>query len=172
MTLAVANSVASDQAPRPTPLGKGALPSREEAVKVAKQFEGIFVQMLIKDMRESAEALGEGLFGDGAGSSIQSGLFDSMLSDKLAKSGRIGLADALVRDWESKGHVAKDSKKIQAGLRRLGAAQRGEALESLRSAQLTRLIPEDSETGPVDATEQVRVLRSLNTATMKREDER
>ncbi|HMQ23023.1 MAG TPA: rod-binding protein, partial [Planctomycetota bacterium] len=53
------------------------------------------------------EAVGEGMFGEGVGNDIQEGLFDSMLSKRLAESGRIGFADHIVRDWEQRGRIAQ-----------------------------------------------------------------
>ena len=76
------------------------LPSREKAWNAAKRFEGIFVGMLIRDMRKSADSLGDGMFGKAPGSGVQSQLFNRLLSDKMAQSGRIGLAKALMEDWE------------------------------------------------------------------------
>ncbi|MCB9917126.1 MAG: rod-binding protein [Planctomycetes bacterium] len=110
---------------------KMVLPSREEAVRAARQFEAIFVQMLVKDMRENDKVFGEGLFGDGVGSDIHEGLFDTMLSDRLAESGRIGFADHIVRNWEQRGRVAKaDEREPQAPLR---------SLDRIRSMQPTTI---------------------------------
>lgn len=143
-----------------TPLGQeGGLPTRERAVEVAEQFEAIFVQMLVKDMRESNEAFGEGFFVDGAGSSIQTSLFDSMLSEKIAGTGRIGFADALVRDWEAKGHLAdSEGEAAEAeviGIRKLG----GDAppFTQIETATLGKLETRDAD----DDANQERELQTL-----------
>ncbi|TVS18222.1 MAG: hypothetical protein EA424_11345 [Planctomycetaceae bacterium] len=64
-------------------------PAAEEA---AAAFEGLFVTMLLKQMRESLN--GEGLFA-GENSDTLGGLFDLYLGDHIAQSGGFGLARAV-----------------------------------------------------------------------------
>ena len=79
---------------------------RDEAEKAARGLESIFLQMLIKDMRKNASAMGgEGFFGKGVGSGMKEDLFDSMLAERISKTGRIGLADSMLRDWEEAGRI-------------------------------------------------------------------
>lgn len=63
--------------------------------KSAKEFEGFFMDIVMKSMRESAQE--PGIFGD----SNETKLFQSMLDTEYSKmtgdKGRIGLADAIVR---------------------------------------------------------------------------
>ncbi len=91
----------------------GTLPSRKKAWNAAKRFEGIFVGMLIRDMRKSAESLGEGMFGKAPGSGVQSQLFNNLMSDKMAQSGRIGLAKALMEDWERQRLIPKEDSSVR-----------------------------------------------------------
>ncbi|MCA8968245.1 MAG: rod-binding protein [Planctomycetes bacterium] len=125
---------------------KMVLPSREEAVRAARQFEAIFVQMLVKDMRENDKAFGEGLFGDGVGSDIHEGLFDTMLSDRLAESGRIGFADHIVRNWEQRGRVAKADEPVAKdpirSLNRIRAIERDPIQSMTVKPSITSLPPE------------------------------
>ncbi len=97
----------------------GKLPPREKAWQAAKRFEGIFIQMLVRDMRKNAESFGEGMFGKAPGSGVQSQLFNSLLSDKMAQSGRIGLARALMEDWERQRLIPKETLHSPAESKKL-----------------------------------------------------
>ena len=71
--------------------GKAALPA------VAKQFEAIFTQMMLKSMREANASIGSGLGDSEQGDSYRD-LFDHQLSLTLANGGNgIGIAKMLVR---------------------------------------------------------------------------
>jgi flagellar protein FlgJ len=68
---------------------------------VAKQFESIFTQMVLKSMREAN--IGDPLFDSQAGDSWQ-GLADQQLSVTLSQQGHgLGIADMLVRQLGGKG---------------------------------------------------------------------
>jgi len=71
------------------------LASRDDAdIKdVASRFEGLFVSMLLKTMRETMTS-GELFGGDTA--DIWGGVFDQCLGDEMAKSGGLGLIEQLV----------------------------------------------------------------------------
>ena len=75
----------------------GDLPAAGGARNIAqtgKQFEALFLSMLLKEMRQT---LGEdGLFPGDAGD-VQGGLFDLYLGKHMADSGGIGLADSITR---------------------------------------------------------------------------
>ncbi|GEM_PF-4673493 len=95
-------------------------PTRAEAEKAASGLESLFLKMLVHRMRKNAESFGEGLFGKGPGSGIQSSLYDSLLAGRLADSKGTGLKEVLLRDWESKGwipseEVEADEKKEAGG---------------------------------------------------------
>lgn len=132
----------------------GLKPTREEAIAAAKQFEAIFVQMLVKDLRESSKAFGEGLFGKAVGSDIHDGWFDTMMSERLADSGRIGFAESIVRDWGEKGRLADEgsseapSTAIQtyAKVRALNEARTFEALPAADAVRA--LTPSESKHDP------------------------
>ncbi len=61
---------------------------------VAKQFEAIFMQMVLKSMRDAS--MGDGLF-DSEQSGMYRDMFDSQISLSLAEKGGLGIADAMVR---------------------------------------------------------------------------
>ena len=69
---------------------KGALPA------VAKQFESIFTQMMLKSMRDASSAMGEDIMGSQAGDAYRD-MFDHQLSVTLSQGKGIGIADMLVR---------------------------------------------------------------------------
>jgi peptidoglycan hydrolase FlgJ len=68
--------------------------SPETIRAVAKQFESLFSQMLIKSMR--AASLGDGLM-DSEQSDFYQDIFDQQLSVKMSEGRGLGLADMLVR---------------------------------------------------------------------------
>jgi flagellar protein FlgJ len=77
-----------------------------EALKAAaQQFEALFVQMMLKSMREAGNASGgDALFGSDQQELYQD-MYDKQISLELAKGRGIGLADMLVRQLE--GSVAR-----------------------------------------------------------------
>ena len=78
------------------PLKKAASESPEDLEtlrNVAKQFESMFMQMVLKSMRSASQ--GESLF-DSKQSLFYRDMFDKELSVKLSSSGGMGLADLLV----------------------------------------------------------------------------
>lgn len=71
--------------------GKAALPA------VAKQFEALFTQMMLKSMREASDSFGNALGDSDAGKAYRD-LFDQQLSVSLAQGGKgIGIAQMLIR---------------------------------------------------------------------------
>jgi peptidoglycan hydrolase FlgJ len=69
----------------------------------AKQFEGVFLNMMLKSMRDTVPQ-------DGPGNSQQTKMFQGMLDEQYASAlsqGRgLGLADMIVRQFKAKGWVA------------------------------------------------------------------
>jgi Rod binding domain-containing protein len=68
---------------------------------VAKGFEGLFMSLVLKEMRKTLEP--NGLFGKDAGD-VQGGLFDMYMGQHLAQSGSLGLARMLQHQLDSRGH--------------------------------------------------------------------
>lgn len=62
--------------------------------QVAKQFESLFIHMVVKQMRQSS--LGDGLF-DSKQSQMYRDMYDQQLSSNLADKGGLGLAPAIRR---------------------------------------------------------------------------
>jgi len=87
---------------------------QSEIREAAEAFEALFLQTLIKKMRESQ--IETGLFGKGAGAAGYESMFDQMLGERLAAGSPLGIADALEERW--------------AGI----PGKRAQALEALRQA--------------------------------------
>jgi flagellar protein FlgJ len=80
-------------------LRRAARENSPEALKeTAKQFEGLFMNMMMKSMRD-ATASQEGIF-DNQQSKMYTAMLDQQLSQNLASKG-VGLADVLVRQLSS-----------------------------------------------------------------------
>jgi flagellar protein FlgJ len=78
-----------------TSLKKSAKENSPEAIKgVAKQFEAIFINMMLKSMRDASPQ--DGVFNTEQ-NKLYTSMFDQQLSQKLANGKGIGLADVLVR---------------------------------------------------------------------------
>lgn len=69
-------------------------PSPETVRKVAQQFEALFIQMMLKNMRDTG--VGDELFGSDQ-EKLYRDMFDQQLSVNLSEKGALGLADLLVR---------------------------------------------------------------------------
>ncbi|HWL09051.1 MAG TPA: rod-binding protein [Planctomicrobium sp.] len=64
-------------------------------VEMAKQFESLFVSMLIKEMRQSSGSE-EGMF-PGDSSDTYGGIFDMYMGQHIAEGGGIGLSEMIAR---------------------------------------------------------------------------
>jgi peptidoglycan hydrolase FlgJ len=73
----------------------------QEALKsAAKQFEAVFMQMLLKSMRDAVPE--SGLLGGGSEEKMFTGMFDQELSQRLAGRG-LGIADMIVKQLSRPG---------------------------------------------------------------------
>lgn len=83
-----------------------------EIAGAAQQFEQIFAQMLISNMRQTASfGGGEGLFGDGPGADTYTQWFDTLMSEHLGGAGGIGLRKKLIEEWDRPNLVPPTMKK-------------------------------------------------------------
>jgi flagellar protein FlgJ len=83
--------------------------------KVAGQFEALFIQMMLKSMRDAS--LGEGLMDSEHVKTYQS-LFDQQIALDLSKRSSLGLADMMVRQLSPKDsavHAAQDEQQTIVG---------------------------------------------------------
>ncbi|MDF2181825.1 flagellar assembly peptidoglycan hydrolase FlgJ [Neptuniibacter sp. CAU 1671] len=77
-----------------------ALTDKQEGLRLAaEQFEQLFMNMLLRSMREANAAFGEGNFMNSSQTEFYQGMFDNQLALEIssAKGKGIGLADVLVR---------------------------------------------------------------------------
>jgi flagellar protein FlgJ len=68
--------------------------------EVAKQFESLFTQMLLKSMRDANKSFGESMFGSEQTEFYQD-MFDNQMAMHLAQGRGLGLADMLVRQLQT-----------------------------------------------------------------------
>jgi len=63
--------------------------------KTAEQFEALFLQMMLKSMREASVIEGEGLF-DSQNTRFYQEMFDQQIAMEMAKKRQVGLSDFIV----------------------------------------------------------------------------
>lgn len=106
-------------------LRAGAREQSPEALReAARQFEALFIHMMLKNVRETG--FGDGVFDSEQGKLYQ-GMFDQQVAMNMAQGGGLGLADLLVRQLggmpeEAVADMAR-SASIYAGV---ASAGRGE----------------------------------------------
>ncbi|MDP3686856.1 MAG: rod-binding protein, partial [Sulfurimicrobium sp.] len=86
----------------------------------AQQFEALFLNMMLKSMREATPQ--DGLFDD-SNTRLYTGMLDSQLAQSLSKGKGIGLADMLVRQMQIQGVIpnnlqANDDKAASGKIER------------------------------------------------------
>jgi Rod binding domain-containing protein len=90
---------------------------RASALKLAHQFEELFVQQMVGSLRQASQIGGEesGMFGSGPGSDTYAQWFDQNLAQQVARGGNLGIADLLMRDFERNGEIPKAPKAMPKG---------------------------------------------------------
>ncbi|MEN6586980.1 MAG: flagellar assembly peptidoglycan hydrolase FlgJ [Sulfuricella sp.] len=83
----------------------------------AQQFEALFLNMMLKSMREATPK--EGLF-DNSNTELYTGMLDSQLAQSMSKGKGIGLADMMLRQMKLQGVIPPDpvtpgDKKVPSG---------------------------------------------------------
>lgn len=82
--------------------------------EVASQFEALFVQTLLKEMREAS--LGDPLFGSSNEHKTYTEMFDQQLATELASHQGFGIADALVRQLAGVEPATVNAGEVARGL--------------------------------------------------------
>jgi len=72
--------------------------NREDLHKVASAFEGVFINMLLKEMRNTVDST-EGVLPVSSERRIFQEMLDERISDRMAERGALGLAEAIVRAY-------------------------------------------------------------------------
>ncbi|WP_438461820.1 flagellar assembly peptidoglycan hydrolase FlgJ [Marinomonas sp. PE14-40] len=70
--------------------------------KVAQEFESIFINMMLKNMRQANETIGSDLFSSNESKQYQE-MLDSQMAQSMSKAGGMGIADALIRQFQGQG---------------------------------------------------------------------
>ncbi len=143
-------------------LGKLRAQARQDetqAVKeTAQQFEAMFIQMVMKSMRETVE---KDELSQSNGQETFEGMFDREVAHQMAKRGSFGLADMLVKDHERRSQMVSTADALQAreaappalrplhapstGLPLTDRASQGLPLPAARA--LKALLPPDADAG-------------------------
>jgi Rod binding domain-containing protein len=112
-------SIARPAAPAATlgdlDLERGRLSAPEAATAV----EGLFVSMLVAEMKKTLQS--GGFFGDGPGSDVFDGMFERLMGEEIAKKGGFGLA-AFVTEHAKAPPDERQEKDSGADHERTGAA--------------------------------------------------
>jgi len=80
----------------------------------AKQFESLFLNQLLKTMRDAQRGDGEGLF-DSNESRMYTGLLDEQLANRIANGRGIGMADMVIAQIDRSRAFAKAAEQAAAG---------------------------------------------------------
>ena len=84
----------------------------DEAAHLGKEFESLFLSLMLKEMRNSFESSEGGLFGSGDSSDTFGGMFDMFMGQHLSESSPLGIADAVERFTRQQLNV--DDESVQA----------------------------------------------------------
>ena len=95
--------------------------------QVARQFEGVFLQMMLKSMRDAS--FGDPLF-DNDNSDLYRDMFDKQISLNMSEQKGVGLAEALVRQMRSfvPAAAAVNDMPSETAIKPLGAANSAQVL--------------------------------------------
>jgi len=108
--------------------GKARAEDPQAIEAAARQFESLFLNQLLKSMREAQKGDGEGIF-DSNESKMFTGLLDEQLANRIANGRGIGLADMVIAQIErARGNApvapgpAPEAANAPAGASAAGAA--------------------------------------------------
>jgi flagellar protein FlgJ len=80
--------------------------------ETAQQFEALFIQMMLKSMREANNVMKSDLVESQAAETFE-GMYDKEMSVQMAKRNTMGLADMLVRQLGPKDKVADTAEQLK-----------------------------------------------------------
>jgi soluble lytic murein transglycosylase len=114
--------------------GSGVAPAREQQLAMAaEQFEALFLQQILKQMRKASDVLGAGNPMRSRELDTMRDLYDEVLAETLANKRQVGLADMLVRQLSGDGQALElERASEQARLAALPARSPSQS-EPLRS---------------------------------------
>lgn len=79
--------------------------------EIAKQFESMMVQMMMKSMRSANEVFAEGNFLSSHEGDMYQDMFDDQMSLSLSQGRGLGIADVMVRQLQSRFGVSEETKE-------------------------------------------------------------
>lgn len=97
----------------------------------AKQFESLFLNQLLKSMREAQKGDGEGLF-DSNESRMYIGLLDEQLANRIANGRGIGLADTVIAQIDRSRAIAKAAEQAAGVAPAAAEIKNGQAMPIIR----------------------------------------
>ncbi len=119
--------------------------SDEALVAVAKQFESIFVNMMLKSMRDTNAVFEEDNFMHSSESNFYRDMMDNQLGVSLSEGRGIGLADVLVRQLKHNASLQRGASGVDAEAAAQKAAEVSEkGLDRLDQIQFLRRLQEAS----------------------------
>jgi len=113
---------------------------RKKALETAQQFEQMLVRQLVSSLRSTAKMGGEegGMFGSEPGADTYTDWFDEHVAKDVSEHGRIGVADALMEEFD----------RVKRGRKTLGE----KALDEVDAKQLAAPRMPVRLEGGIDAT--------------------
>jgi soluble lytic murein transglycosylase-like protein len=104
----------------------------EELQKAANDFEAIFVNLMLKTMRQTI--VKSGLLDSGLGGEVMESMFDQELSRKIAASSNLGIAESLVRHLSD---TQQKTPEASGGLLQLRELRQQQAHPALPTSSIT-----------------------------------
>ena len=103
-----------------------------EAIQAAaKQFESLFLNQLLKSMRDAQKGDGEGLF-DSNESRMYTGLLDEQLANRIANGPGIGMADMVISQIDRSRAMARAAEQAAGAAPAVGEVKNGQAMPIIR----------------------------------------
>ena len=93
----------------------------------AEQFEALFIQMILKSMREASSAMKSDLLHNNAQETFE-GMYDKEISMQMAKRNALGFADVVVKNLSQQKSVPSTTELLQ--LRQTSTIQNGMPLNA------------------------------------------
>ena len=95
--------------------------------ETAQQFEALFIQMMLKSMREASSVMKSDLMHNNAQETFE-GMYDKEISMQMAKRNALGFADVVVKNLSQQKSVPSTSELLQ--LRQTSTIQNGMPLNA------------------------------------------
>ena len=84
----------------------------ETAREVGNQFEAMFVQLMLKSMRDASEPLKSKLFDTKHIDTFEE-MYHGELAQEIAKTGPLGIGEWLIRRLQEQGHIESNQKFVK-----------------------------------------------------------